>query len=82
MTVPDNLSLFIWLDVEDLTTNYHSGGGLVIAASSEAEARELFAARASEGCHIAADELPDYVLPLAAGVDPPPVLTFPDAGCC
>jgi hypothetical protein len=40
------MNIYIWYGVANLTTNYHSGGGLVIVAPTLERARELLAAPA------------------------------------
>ena len=71
------MKVFIWY-VEKCSDNYHSGGGVVVFAESEDEARSL--ANAEEHVVVPANLRPDFVL--QPDNMEPRVLVFPDAGCC
>lgn len=78
------MKVFIWERINKATNSYHTEGGLVVIAETEAAARELFISRSdsySDGCGPAADEAPDLVLPTNDDAQPK-VFIFPDAGCC
>ena len=68
--------MFIWENVDHLTDNYHSGGGLAVVAATLERAREL----APQGSS-ARTEAPDHVYMLAEPAEER-ALVFPDAGCC
>lgn len=72
------MNIYIWHYVEKCSDSYHSGGGVVVTAESEEEAREL--ANKTEGCKVKETEVPHYVYSCDANVKQ--VLIFPDAGCC
>lgn len=65
------MKTFIWERIEQLTDNYHPGGGLVIIAESLERAKTL---------------LPNITLPVPdymtdGGIEEK-VFIFPDSGCC
>ncbi len=81
------MTMFLWRYLPCVSTNWHSGGGLVVFARDEARAREL----ANE--HIKArfgeydgeyEPIPDDAkaddVRSCEGAEA--VWTFPDAGCC
>lgn len=72
------MKVFIWKRVEKCTDSFHEGGGVVVFASTEAEARAL--ANAQPGCGIKDTEAPTDVRDCADG--PARVYIMPDAGCC
>ena len=73
------MKLFIWEDVDGLTSAWHDSGGLVIIAEDEESARNLWSEHES-------NPNPDKPLGAPAHVreteGAPLVLIFPDAGCC
>lgn len=88
------MKIFIWENVEHLTTNWHNGGGLTVVAESLDAARELLRASVPEKCEaFTKDPNKTYDLFSSAmrcsshctqcGDDPEPVvIVFPDSGCC
>lgn len=78
------MKLFIWENVEYLTTNYHDSGGLVIMAETLERARELVPAHTDDDgnpriCE-AMTQPPDAALTVESEQER--VWIFPDAGCC
>lgn len=65
--------LFLWKRVDDLTTKWHSDGGLVVVAATLERAREL--------CPAVNETPPDKTFTLADPCDEG-VFIFPNAGCC
>ena len=72
------MNIYIWHRIGQASAMYHSGGGVVVVADTEARARAL--ANANDGTSIAPEELPDHVLGTSSTDEL--VLVFPDAGCC
>ena len=74
------MNMYVWEDIQELTDNYHSDGGLVVLASSEARARELAIER---GVKFGQNDVPDvYPLCACSATEEERVYLFPDAGCC
>lgn len=87
------MKIFIWQNIAELTSNFHSGGGLVVIAENEAEAvkaaQEKGAKFTTYDPHYPKtgnlrEEKTDY---LSYDLSPdttasPAVFIFPDAGCC
>jgi hypothetical protein len=77
------MNVFIWYYVGDCGSGaYHSGGGLVVFASSVGRAIEV---AESNGVKFAQGELtPSYVRYVRVGddYDGEKFFRFPDAGCC
>ena len=71
--------VYIWQCVDECSSNYHSSGGVVVVAASEARAREI--ANAVDGCSIQPDESPDQII-ACANTEQEVVYIMPDAGCC
>ena len=69
------MNVYIWEEVDDLTDNYHSGGGTVVIANSLEEARKQL----PENCSAQTDH-PIFEAELNAIT--PRVFVFPNAGCC
>lgn len=67
------MKLFIWQYIEDLTNNYHSGGGLVVVAESLEAAKKLN--------YAVKDKAPDKTFDLVGEVQEEQFV-FPDVGCC
>ena len=70
------MNLYIWERVDKCTASYHSEGGVLVIAETEAQAREF--ANAKEGVSIRKDEMPDHVRQVAGHQM---VVVFPDTGC-
>ena len=73
------MNAYIWQSIDQVSCNYHSGGGLVVFAATEERAREL--ANATSDVQVQPEDKPDVIQPLGDGAEEK-VLTFPDAGCC
>lgn len=73
------MNVYIWKSIAQCSGNYHSDGGVVVIAETEAIAREL-ARSENPCCLIDAAEHPDLVV--AVGEHAPAVFIFPNAGCC
>lgn len=73
------MNVYIWKYIEQCSSHYHSDGGVVVVAPTEAEARWM--ANNTPGCGIKPEEAPDRVIP-CSNDEPPEVFIFPDAGRC
>lgn len=74
------MNAYIFINVEKLTSNYHSGGGLVIFARDVDHATEL--TRSDSNIEISDDEWSEVKVFKMADDVPPQLFKFPDAGCC
>lgn len=74
------MTLFVLDNVDELTSRYHTEGGLVVVASDLDAAKALVAATCTEA-KITDDE---WAAAVQYHVDDaePRVFVFPDAGCC
>lgn len=77
------MKIFIWSYVGGLTSNYHDGGGLMVAAPSLEAARVLMRDNANipSACG-AYHDAPTHAWDLTDDALESTVLSFPDAGCC
>ena len=73
------MKIFIWEEIDTCTSSYHSEGGVVVIAETEARAREL--ANAVHGCAISECELPNATHELVDNCEEK-VFIMPNAGCC
>jgi hypothetical protein len=73
----DDMKVFVWTYVAELTQNYHSGGGLIVFAETEDRAYELAKAK---GMTFSEKEIPDDVCIVEGGSEV--VYVMADAGCC
>lgn len=71
------MKVFVWTRINELTSNYHSGGGLIVFAATEERARELAVA---EGVTFSESDAPDDVRVVEGGLEM--VYVMPNAGCC
>jgi len=72
--------MHLWiLDVAELTCRWHSGGGLVVIADSEIEARAL---AAETGATVTDQEWAEARRYQLAGDHESKTFVFPNAGCC
>lgn len=72
------MKIFIFEELEQVSCNYHKGGGLVVCAETEERAREL--ANSTPYVDVPAKAAPSIV---RDGVEGPEfVVAFPNAGCC
>jgi hypothetical protein len=80
------VNVYIWEDLDELTTNWHSDGGLVVVADDLEMARHLMRNKGEgwwplpDGCE-AFNKDPDRTIP-CADTEPVAVFVFPNAGCC
>lgn len=72
------MKVFIWQYVSQVSSNYHSGGGLVVFADNETRAREI--ANSDPDVHVADSDIPDEVRSVYGGQEA--MFIMPDAGCC
>lgn len=72
------LNVYIWNDLEQVSCNYHSEGGLVVIAETLDECLEVV----SEDKYIKIDKEPDAVIPTSSRVREKKYFVFPNAGCC
>ena len=71
------MKIYIWKRLNNVSSNFHSDGGLVIIAESLEKAKELV----SQDKYIVINEEPDIVLEIEDSAVPE-YIVFPDAGCC
>jgi hypothetical protein len=71
------MKTYIWKYLSKLTSNYHSGGGLLIIAESLDKAKELV----SINEYIIIDKEPDLIIECSIDTKPEYII-FEDAGCC
>lgn len=74
------MNVFIWEDLEQVSDNYHCGGGAVIIARDAAEAADLIAS--TPHLEVSIDEWDRAIVYAGVESDHPRVFIFPDAGCC
>lgn len=73
--------MYVWESVNELTNNYHDGGGLVIISNDLESARELLKQSISLKSKCEALKVdPDYVTSVTAEKDK--IFIFPNEGCC
>jgi hypothetical protein len=72
------MKVFVWHRVDQCSDNYHTSGGVVVFAETEARAREI--ANATSGCAIKPEEAPDETRDCADSGER--VFVMPGAGCC
>lgn len=77
------MNAYVWEEVDQLTTNYHCYGGLMVVAEDEAHVRELVAVDDGEKKIRLTEEEWEAVIVYPLQGDPAPrVFVFRDAGCC
>jgi hypothetical protein len=69
------MKVFIWENLDDITPNWHDGGGVLVVAET-VEAKRQIPRRGSDPDSIPD---PDHTWPVTAD---PRVIVFPDSGCC
>lgn len=75
------MNVYIFHDLDQVSAEYHRGGGLVVIARDMEHVRELIAGYTD--IRIDPDEERSaIILPLARTVKEPGVYVFPDSGCC
>ena len=77
--------MFVWQFVDNITEEWHRGGGVLVIAENEGRARAMIATASEEG-H-AREGGPDYMgespkVYLLADDWGETITIFPDAGCC
>ena len=84
------MKVFVWEDLDRVSNNYHSNGGLLVVASTLEEAKALvekpmpsYKGQPEQYWEqsVKIDQRPDYVFDVVGQVEPM-VLVFPNAGCC
>lgn len=70
--------IFVWEWIENLTDNYHSGGGLTVVAENLDRAKVI---ACKEGVSFSKKDS-DPVAYALADTHEEKVFVFPDAGCC
>jgi hypothetical protein len=74
------MKVFIWFNIDQLTDNHHSDGGLVVIADNEQDARIIAMER---GVVFSDDEKPEvYKLDDEHLGSKNKIFIFPNAGCC
>ena len=74
------MKIYIFNRLEQVSGNYHSGGGAVITARDEQEVKELV--NRTRNLEITATEWDTAVIYDLANDECAKVTIFPDAGCC
>jgi protein-L-isoaspartate O-methyltransferase len=74
------MMIYVFQNVEKLTDNWHSGGGLVIVANGPEHARELIAG--DKSIQLTTQDWFDCKVYPLNGHHNPAVFVFQDAGCC
>lgn len=73
------MKVFVWEYINQLTDNYHSGGGLVVVADNLADATFL---AENEGVTFAQEEINTFIEYKTDDSAVEKVFIFADAGCC
>lgn len=74
------MKMFVWQYNDQVSPNYHSGGGLMIIAENEEHVKELILA--DEDIVITDEEWKEVMIYELKDEKEPRVIVFPDAGCC
>lgn len=74
------MKVFVWEQVDTVSSYYHEGGGLLIVAKDVARAKELIADHPH--AYVSAEEWEQAIIIDAADGEQERLITFPDAGCC
>jgi len=72
------MKVFVWEELDNVSPNYHSEGGLLVVAESLSAAIVL---AESKDFVVVGETEPDYVYETTDDAEPR-VLVFPNAGCC
>lgn len=72
------MKVFVWEELDNVSPNYHSEGGLLVVAESLSAA--IFLAESKDFVVVGETE-PNHVYETTDDVEPR-VLVFPNAGCC
>jgi hypothetical protein len=73
------MKVFVWNDIQTLTQNYHSDGGLVVFAEDLERAKAL---AITHGVVFSDDEVPCDIRDVDSPDGVEAVYLFPNAGCC
>lgn len=80
------MNLYVWNYLNEMSSNYHSEGGVVVIAETVEQARELFLKDYSPNSDnkTGQSDIITTEPTLVCGVDAtePHVFEFPNAGCC
>ncbi|MEK4824461.1 hypothetical protein NSS71_07875 [Niallia sp. FSL W8-0951] len=74
------MKMFIWQYNDQVSPNYHSGGGLMVIAENEDHVKKLI--QADEDIAITEKEWKEVIIYELKNEEEPKVFVFPDAGCC
>jgi hypothetical protein len=74
------MKIFIFGYVDQLTENYHSGGGLNVIAKNQEQVEELV--KADECIKLTQEDWDKVTVYELNGFYTPTYYIFPDAGCC
>lgn len=80
------MNVYVWERLENMSSNYHPEGGVVVVADSLDAAYELL--RTKDGKYAPVPEDSDIFktapteIYLLLGAATPRIFTMPDAGCC
>lgn len=74
------MKIFIFEQIDQLTGNYHSGGGLVVVARDQDHVKELVSAHSD--IVLDENEWSSATVYDVQGEVEPTMYIFPDAGCC
>lgn len=72
----EGMKVFVWIEVDQMSNNYHCNGSVVVFAESESRAREIANVN---GCAIKPEELPVDVRECSGEEK---AYWMPNAGCC
>ena len=73
------MKVFVWNDIQALTRNYHSDGGLVVFSADLERAQAL---AETHGVVFGDNEVPCDIRDVAQTDSVEAVYLFPNAGCC
>lgn len=74
------MKVFIFEDVEQVSDNYHAGGGILIVANNKDHAIKLI--EQEDYVKVTEEEWEKVVVYELKNNEEPKVIVFPDAGCC
>lgn len=76
------MKLFIWNNVDPITSNWHSGGGIAVIAETLERAREIINEKTHDLEHAPCSALTDEPDLVRECEGPEIIMLFQDAGCC
>jgi|SRR5579875_864282 len=74
------MKMFVFQYLEQVSENFHAGGGLIVIAKDEEHVKELILNE--EFIEIKDAEWKDVVVYELKNEEKPRIFVFPDAGCC